>query len=105
MTLGFCGVACVEGHVLSRGFPSQRKTNMAITMLLVPEMKHMGSHHVNIYAADVDPPPSCTASLKGPAVNSESDCQAGSLHDQLSRPITCTPRNPIWKLKTAMLKP
>ena len=57
---------------------------MAITMLLVPEMKHMGSHHVNIYAADVDPPPSCTASLKGPAVNSESDCQAGSLLLNLS---------------------
>ena len=59
---------------------------MAITMLLGPEMKHMGGHHVIIYAADVEPPPSCTASLKVPAVNSESDWQAGSLHDQLSRP-------------------
>ena len=38
---------------------------MAITMLLGPEMKHMGGHHVIIYAADVEPPSSCSTSLKG----------------------------------------
>ena len=60
---------------------------MAITTPIGPEMKHMGGHHVIIYAETyVEHPPSCS---KGPTVNSESDCQAGSLHDQLSRPRTC----------------
>ena len=48
ITLGFCGVAGVRGHVLSRGFPTQRSTSMAITMLLAPEMEHMGGYHVII---------------------------------------------------------
>ena len=41
---GFFGVAGVKGHVLPRGFSSQRRTRMAITMLLAPEMEHMGGH-------------------------------------------------------------
>ena len=29
---------------------SQRRTSTAITMLLAPELKHMGGHHVIMYA-------------------------------------------------------
>ena len=50
-----------EGGVLPRGFPSQRRTSTAITMMLATEMEHMGVNHVVIYAADVEPPPSCSA--------------------------------------------
>ena len=44
----FMWVTGVKVHVLSRGFPCQRMTSMAITMLLVPEMEHMGGYHVII---------------------------------------------------------
>ena len=81
-----------ERDELPRGFPSQRRTSMAITMLLASEMEHMGGNHVVILAAGVEPPPSCSAPPRGPAVNSESGWQAGSLHEQLSRHITCSPK-------------
>ena len=48
MILGLCWVAGVKGHVLPRGFPSQRRTSKATTMLIAPEMEHMGGHHVII---------------------------------------------------------
>ena len=37
-----------ERDVLLRGFPSQRRTSMAITMLLAAEMEHMSGNHVVI---------------------------------------------------------
>ena len=72
ITLGFLGVAGVKGHVLSRGIPSQRMTSKAITMLLAPEMEHMGGYHVIILAAGVESPSSCNSYPSGPAVKSES---------------------------------